>query len=64
MTKWKTVYFPVQVTSIIWKIKMPTQPPILKKLSKKLHHINPLGRSQMIVNMSESSAVWPRVRQK
>ena len=26
--------------SIIRKIKMPTQPPIVKKLSKKLHHIN------------------------
>ena len=27
-------------------------------------YINPLGRSQTIVNMSESSAVWTRLRQK
>ena len=26
--------------------------------------LNPLERSQMIVNMSESSAIWPRLRQK
>ena len=37
----KTVYFPVHVTSIIRKIKMPTQPPIVKKLSNNFTILMP-----------------------